>query len=55
MGHVVPYKIFTSIMTKSLFKGAVDLLNHFLSKNSISDTMIPFKWWKGRENGISTK
>ena len=42
MCHSVPYKQYTSLMTQSLSKGAVEIINHFASKNSISDTMIPF-------------
>ena len=36
-------------MKQSLVEGAVDMLNHFPSKNSISGTMIPFTIVEGRQ------
>ena len=49
MCHAIPYKQHTRHMTQSLVGGYVDMLNHFTSKNSISDTMRPSKIVEGRQ------
>ena len=39
--HTTPYRRYTSLMTQSLIKVIIDMLNLFPSKNAISDTMGP--------------
>ena len=49
MCHAVPYRKFTKLMTKSVVEGAVDLLNAFPSKNSVSDVISPSAIIQGRD------
>ena len=37
--HAIPFKIYTSLIERSLIEVVVDLLNRFLSKDGVSDTL----------------
>ena len=39
--HAAPYKRYANLMTKSLVKGVLDMINMFPTKNSILDEMSP--------------